>query len=121
MRAEQVPLALTGETMRDLIGLAEAAYDLQAPCTQYAEAWQNPKFSDQAKSLCQSCPLLDGCREFAITTRQYGVWGGMNDDDRATERRRRSGKRKAAAARRKRFEEKQLTQPVLDEQLLGVA
>lgn len=36
-----------------------------------------------AKNVCATCPLVRGCREYALTTRQkWGVWGGMNFPER---------------------------------------
>ena len=32
----------------------------------------------QAKEVCQRCPVMDLCREFALQTREpFGVWGGL--------------------------------------------
>lgn len=47
-----------------------------------------------AKAVCESCPVMDLCREHALAVREpYGVWGGMSEDDReeiySTGRRRR--------------------------------
>ncbi|MGC5615152.1 WhiB family transcriptional regulator [Georgenia sp. Z1491] len=37
-----------------------------------------------AKAVCRTCPVLEACREHALTVREpYGVWGGMSADDRA--------------------------------------
>ncbi len=38
-----------------------------------------PSRSEQrALLICQGCPLLDACRDYAMTTRQsWGVWGGL--------------------------------------------
>jgi hypothetical protein len=39
----------------------------------------------QAKSVCLRCPVLDDCREWAITNREaYGTWGGMTERERRT-------------------------------------
>ena len=36
-----------------------------------------------AKLICAACPVLDECREHALTVREpYGVWGGLSEDDR---------------------------------------
>lgn len=36
-----------------------------------------------AKAICAGCPVLDECRQHALTVREpYGVWGGMSEDDR---------------------------------------
>ena len=44
----------------------------------------------RAKELCQTCPLIEPCREYAITyDEHFGVWGGMSERQRRVERRRR--------------------------------
>lgn len=36
-----------------------------------------------AKAVCLRCPVLEQCREHALTIREpYGVWGGMSEADR---------------------------------------
>ncbi len=43
---------------------------------------------EDAKAVCQGCPVKAACLEFAITTNQeYGVWGGTSEDERRVLRR----------------------------------
>src|SRR3954467_10234896 len=36
-----------------------------------------------AKSVCGRCAVLDGCRPYALATRQpFGVWGGLDEQER---------------------------------------
>lgn len=36
-----------------------------------------------AKRVCATCPVIDRCAAFALTTREpYGVWGGMTPEER---------------------------------------
>jgi len=36
-----------------------------------------------ALAVCAGCPVLQQCREHALTVREpYGVWGGLTEDDR---------------------------------------
>jgi WhiB family redox-sensing transcriptional regulator len=36
-----------------------------------------------AKAVCASCPVMQHCRQHALTVREpYGVWGGLTEDDR---------------------------------------
>ncbi len=36
----------------------------------------------QAKVVCQTCPVIIECRNFAIDTRQdFGIWGGLDEDE----------------------------------------
>ncbi|MEX1178920.1 MAG: WhiB family transcriptional regulator [Nitriliruptor sp.] len=39
----------------------------------------------RAKAVCSGCPVLDTCREHAVTNGElYGVWGGLGETDRRT-------------------------------------
>lgn len=38
---------------------------------------------EQAKAICQPCPVRKDCLEWALTTHQEsGVWGGLSEDER---------------------------------------
>ena len=51
----------------------------------------------RAKAICQSCPVLAPCLEFAMDTNQkYGIWGGLTDKERASLKRRRARARRAS-------------------------
>lgn len=44
----------------------------------------------QAKAVCQRCPVLSTCLEWALATNQdAGVWGGLTEDERRAHKRRR--------------------------------
>lgn len=37
----------------------------------------------EAKAVCATCPCLQACREYALTSGElYGVWGGLGETDR---------------------------------------
>ncbi|GAA3155930.1 WhiB family transcriptional regulator [Rhodococcus sp. (in: high G+C Gram-positive bacteria)] len=37
----------------------------------------------QARRICQTCPVLGQCREYALGAGElYGTWGGMSEADR---------------------------------------
>jgi WhiB family redox-sensing transcriptional regulator len=37
----------------------------------------------RAKSICLSCPVLEECREHALSVQEsYGIWGGMGEGER---------------------------------------
>lgn len=39
---------------------------------------------DQAKAICQTCPVITECATWSLKTHEpYGVWGGLSEDDRA--------------------------------------
>ena len=36
-----------------------------------------------AKAVCETCPVLQACREHALAVREpYGIWGGMGEEER---------------------------------------
>lgn len=38
-----------------------------------------------AKAICMACPVIEECRQHALTVREpYGVWGGLSEDERLT-------------------------------------
>jgi WhiB family transcriptional regulator, redox-sensing transcriptional regulator len=38
---------------------------------------------EAAKAGCSTCPVIQQCRQHALTVREpYGVWGGMTEDER---------------------------------------
>lgn len=40
---------------------------------------------DRAKQICFQCPVLQQCRDHALSTREpFGVWGGMSETQRET-------------------------------------
>ncbi len=50
-----------------------------------------------AKAVCQRCPVIEACLEFAMDTNQkYGIWGGLTDKERASLKRRRARARRAS-------------------------
>lgn len=39
---------------------------------------------DQARAICNACPVLDECRRHALAAVEpYGVWGGLSEEERA--------------------------------------
>lgn len=66
-----------------------------------AEPWYGDKPADpnifhdnhykaayEAKKVCQQCPLINKCLEFALTNEEeWGVWGGLTADERRKLRR----------------------------------
>ncbi len=43
---------------------------------------------ERAKRFCETCPVVQECLIFAVTTNQeYGVWGGLDEEERREVRR----------------------------------
>ena len=41
------------------------------------------KRDNAAKSVCASCPVIQQCRDQALSVHEpYGVWGGLTEDER---------------------------------------
>ncbi|MDY5584264.1 MAG: WhiB family transcriptional regulator [Arcanobacterium sp.] len=39
---------------------------------------------ERAKRICQTCPVLEQCREYALSHHEpYGVWGGLSEEERS--------------------------------------
>ncbi len=39
---------------------------------------------ENAKKICATCPVLEKCREHALSVQEpYGVWGGLTEAERA--------------------------------------
>src|SRR5690606_27545378 len=42
-----------------------------------------PYGAEDAKAICQGCPVRAECLDYAVTTAQkYGIWGGTNERER---------------------------------------
>ena len=42
-----------------------------------------PYGAEEAKAICQGCPVRAECLDYAVTTAQkYGIWGGTNEQER---------------------------------------
>jgi len=40
----------------------------------------------RAKAICEVCPVLEPCAEYALTLSEaYGIWGGMTENERRRE------------------------------------
>lgn len=51
--------------------------------------------TDRGKNICKSCDVRARCLEYALTHREWGVWGGTDDNDRDRLRRRLGNRRTA--------------------------
>jgi len=78
----------------DLLDLGGPAWQGYAACDEeHSELFYAPNYFEtqgakkareaQAKLICRGCPVLDGCREYALdTVEEHGVWGGLNERER---------------------------------------
>jgi WhiB family redox-sensing transcriptional regulator len=54
---------------------------------------------DEAKQVCQRCPVTDSCLQWALESGQdAGVWGGLSEDERRALKRRNTRVRARAHA-----------------------
>lgn len=54
---------------------------------------------DAAKEICDRCPVLDECLDYALQTRQpEGIWGGLTSTGRRALARRRARRRGTAVS-----------------------
>ncbi len=40
------------------------------------------KRENAAKAICQTCPAIQECRQYAHANPEYGVWGGETEEER---------------------------------------
>ena len=69
-----------------LLGLDERPWASYASCrnTDPDLFFPGPnERTDEAVRICRGCPVVDECRDWALSTRvTYGVWGAMTERDR---------------------------------------
>lgn len=47
----------------------------------FTETWQYGE-TEMLKMLCEKCPILDECREWALHRERWGFWAGMGETER---------------------------------------
>jgi WhiB family redox-sensing transcriptional regulator len=86
VRTTETILALRPDLRRVLLLLGERGKCAGSPTPQ---AWYAPVHGyftarDRARRLCEGCPVLEACRNYALEAgEEYGVWGGLCEVDRA--------------------------------------
>ena len=85
-------------SLRHLIPISRKLFSLlekmeeypEIPCTHDPDLF-HPTGSEKAiredtakaKALCQTCPIIDQCRMYALEAKEpYGIWGGFDEKDR---------------------------------------
>jgi WhiB family redox-sensing transcriptional regulator len=79
----------------DLKKLLDAQWEADeiAPCTNYPDAYFPELASDaldiaeQARKMCNGCPIIEQCFQYAIKWEIHGVWGGTTANQRKMFRR----------------------------------
>jgi len=58
--------------------------DVDPPCRQDPELWFATNAVDiaAAKKVCDRCPLIQRCLDYALTWQLQGVWAGLTEDER---------------------------------------
>lgn len=56
------------------------------------------ELAPEAKAACAQCEVRRECLEWALTHRERGIWGGLNERERRTIRRRRAAALRRSAA-----------------------
>lgn len=68
--------------------LTPPAWVAGAPCRTDPDAWFSTDTEADARAVCRTCPVMQQCRDWAVTTGQpYGIWGDTDPDQRNTLRR----------------------------------
>jgi WhiB family redox-sensing transcriptional regulator len=42
--------------------------------------------AERAKAICETCPVIVECREYALEWELHGIWGGMTEKERKLHR-----------------------------------
>jgi len=49
----------------------------------FEKRWEKDAREAVAKAICERCPVLDECRDYALDVREgHGIWGGLNEMER---------------------------------------
>lgn len=55
-------------------------------CRSHPADWWFPEhgngLGEQAKTVCQTCPVQAPCLDYALTRKEEGVWGGLTSTER---------------------------------------
>ena len=56
--------------------------------TTFAERYRQARIdTDMAKNICNECPVMVECLNYALHHESYGIWGGLTERERQTMRR----------------------------------
>jgi WhiB family redox-sensing transcriptional regulator len=80
------------ETISNIVFTGPLAWTVDAACSGqtdlfFAPAGERPEArvvrERTARGICQRCPVLLECRDWARENREYGFWGGESEEERA--------------------------------------
>ncbi len=88
-RTPAPPPGLSSEALPAWLELGHALRHLsnrgiQTGCQRHPERWWSSIEQEKEAAIraCQSCPVLDACRDYAVTAKeQHGVWAGRDMSD----------------------------------------
>jgi hypothetical protein len=85
-------------TLRHLLGIEKKYLELHAgiqkvgfvECEELPDIFFSQEASREAqqlaeeiaKNICDSCPVKTLCRDYALSTKVYGIWGGTTFEER---------------------------------------
>jgi WhiB family redox-sensing transcriptional regulator len=76
---------------RKLFSLLEKIEEVgEVPCQNFPDTFfpeggeiKRREDTQIAKSLCQTCPIIEECTMYALEAREeFGIWGGLDPDER---------------------------------------
>ncbi len=83
---------MTYELISDLVFTGPMLWMNSAACAGKSEMFFAPggerpetrtRRESAAREICAQCPVLQECRDWARSNREYGFWGGESEEDRA--------------------------------------
>lgn len=83
---------MTADTLSTLVFTGPLAWTADAACVGrtelfFAPAGERPEAravrEAKARSVCETCVVLEQCRDWAREHREYGFWGGESEEERA--------------------------------------
>ncbi len=83
---------MAAETVSNLIFTGPLAWTVDAACVSqtdlfFAPAGERPETrvlrEARARAICRNCEVVDPCRDWARSMREYGFWGGESEEERA--------------------------------------
>ena len=89
---EQAEVRVAVETISSIVFTGPLTWTVDAACAGqtdlfFASAGERPEArvvrENAARAICQACPVLLECRDWAREHREYGFWGAESEEERA--------------------------------------